>query len=54
MPPAESLDLASVEVLAFLIWERDGFPEGQHLEHWLEAESLMLAGSQDKEPSDNA
>ena len=32
-------------MLAFFIWERNGRPEGRALDHWLEAEYLVLTGS---------
>jgi hypothetical protein len=28
--------------LAFDIWEKEGRPHGRHMEHWLEAESLLI------------
>ena len=33
--------LQEIEFLAYLIWERNGRPEGRSLDHWLEAEYLM-------------
>jgi hypothetical protein len=30
-----------INFLAYLIWERNGRPEGRSLDHWLEAEYLM-------------
>jgi len=27
-----------VELRAYLIWEREGRPEGQHVDHWLKAQ----------------
>lgn len=34
--------------LAFDIWEKEGRPHGRHMEHWLEAESL-LAGARSEQ-----
>lgn len=34
-----------IQVLAFIIWERNGYPEGCALDHWLEAEYLVLTNS---------
>jgi hypothetical protein len=33
-----------VQMLAFFIWERNGRQEGRALDHWLEAEYLILTG----------
>ncbi len=33
-----------IEKLAYLIWERGGRPSGRALDHWLEAEYLVLTG----------
>lgn len=41
MTPDQQRD---IEMLAFFIWERNGRPEGRALEHWLEAEYLILTG----------
>jgi hypothetical protein len=35
----------STEVLAYLIWEQEGYPEDQSLRHWLEAETLISTKS---------
>jgi hypothetical protein len=37
--------LRDIQMLAFFIWERNGRPEGRALDHWLEAEYLVLTGS---------
>jgi hypothetical protein len=34
-----------VQMLAFFIWERNGRPGDRALDHWLEAEYLVLTGS---------
>ena len=34
-----------IEMLAFHIWLRQGQPENRALDHWLEAEYLVLTGS---------
>jgi hypothetical protein len=33
-----------IQMLAFYIWERNGRPDNRALEHWLEAEYLILTG----------
>jgi hypothetical protein len=32
-----------VAVRAYLIWQREGRPEGRHVEHWLAAEAELRA-----------
>jgi hypothetical protein len=34
-----------IERLAYLIWEKVGRPHGFAVDHWLEAEYLVLTGS---------
>jgi hypothetical protein len=33
---------SDIRMLAYFIWERNGKPEGRSLDHWLEAEYLVL------------
>jgi hypothetical protein len=33
---------SDIQMLAYFIWERNGKPEGRTLDHWLEAEYLVL------------
>jgi hypothetical protein len=33
-----------IQMLAFFIWERNGRTDGRALDHWLEAEYLILTG----------
>jgi hypothetical protein len=33
---------SDIQMLAYLIWERNGRPQGLALDHWLEAEYLVL------------
>lgn len=42
MTPDQQRD---IQILAYFIWERNGRPEGHSLDHWLEAEYLVLTGS---------
>ena len=44
IPPAPTPE--EIARCAFLIWEQEGFPEGRALEHWLEAETQLLAAQQ--------
>lgn len=30
---------------AYLLWEREGRPDGRHIDHWLQAERELLAVS---------
>jgi len=39
-----------IEVLAYLIWERGGRPHDRALDHWLEAEYLVLTGTENISP----
>ena len=32
-----------VRTRAYTIWEKEGRPEGKHLEHWLRAKRLLAA-----------
>ena len=41
-----------VQKRAHEIWERSGCPEGQHLEHWLQAETELGAKAPVKQPQD--
>jgi hypothetical protein len=34
-----------VENISYLIWERNGRPDGRALDHWLEAEYILLTGA---------
>lgn len=36
--------------LAFLIWEREGKPQGHDLDHWLQAETTLMAMVEPPEP----
>ena len=36
--------------LAYLIWEREGQPQGRQLDHWLQAESILMALVEPAEP----
>jgi hypothetical protein len=29
-----------IRCLAYSIWEKEGYPHGHHLEHWLKAETI--------------
>jgi hypothetical protein len=40
---AAGFSRSDVRNLAFLNWEKDGSPEGQSLDYWLEAESQLQA-----------
>ena len=33
---------SEIEVLAYFIWDRNGRPQDRALDHWLEAEYLVL------------
>jgi hypothetical protein len=48
------MDDRDIEVLAFFIWEKQGFPHGRALEHWLEAEYLIRTRSFVQEEDDRA
>ena len=54
MDPDQKL---AIEDLALLIWKRQGCPEGKAVEHWLEAEYIILSRSlineDSKEQRDN-
>lgn len=39
-----------IEVRAYLIWERDGRPQGRHAEHWALAEKEILGEQNGKSP----
>lgn len=39
-----------IEVRAYLIWERDGRPQGRHAEHWALAEKEILGERNGKSP----
>jgi len=39
-----------IEVRAYLIWERDGRPQGRHAEHWALAEKEILGEQNGKAP----
>ena len=36
--------LRRVRLRAYLIWEREGSPEGREVEHWLQAEREIANG----------
>ena len=29
-----------IQVIAYLLWQNEGCPEGRHLDHWLKAEAM--------------
>lgn len=37
--------------LAYLIWEKEGEPQGREMEHWFQAESLLTAATQVEPPA---
>jgi Protein of unknown function (DUF2934) len=39
-----------IALLAFQIWEQEGKPQGRELDHWLQAETLLLAMVEPTEP----
>ena len=41
---------AEIEVCAYCIWEVEGRPEGQALNHWVEAEKQLAATRLKEEP----
>jgi len=44
---AQSLKPTTEEIthLAYFIWEKEGRPHGCDMEHWFEAESLLMAAT---------
>jgi len=44
---AHPLNPTSEEIarLAYLIWEKEGRPQGCDMKHWFEAESLLMAAT---------
>ena len=38
-----------IAVCAYCIWEQEGRPEGQALDHWLQAEIHLVASKQHEE-----
>ncbi len=43
-PSSEHPD-EEIAVVAYLIWEREGCPDGRDLDHWLEAKKQLAHGS---------
>lgn len=43
MTKKDSRDQGEIALLAYYAWEKDGRPEGQALDYWLEAEAQLKA-----------
>jgi hypothetical protein len=34
------MEQEEIRCLAYSIWEKEGYPHGRHIEHWLRAETI--------------
>jgi len=50
-PSTEEAVRRQIEVRAYLIWERDGRPQGRHAEHWALAEKEIFGEQNGKAPA---
>ncbi len=42
--PSSEPNLEDIEMVAYLIWEQEGRPHGNHETHWLQTEAQLRQG----------